>query len=118
MPLVSSVKAYVLKPSGLFYTNYFADPRSVIKINFILMIIFSSAIYEGETTTPEMIARYVSLIPVSTSGTLLFGHFNVWLTCDVSGTSIIKTVHDQNTCIYSKYILIVAKERKRFYKIN
>ncbi|KAK7590099.1 hypothetical protein V9T40_001712 [Parthenolecanium corni] len=39
-------------------------------------------IYEGETTSPEMIARYVSLIPVSTSGTLLFGHFNVWLTCD------------------------------------
>ncbi|XP_065204032.1 coiled-coil and C2 domain-containing protein 2A [Planococcus citri] len=39
-------------------------------------------IYENENTTPEMIARYVSLIPVSTSGALLFGHFNVWLTCD------------------------------------
>lgn len=42
-----------------------------------------SVIDEGESTTAEMVARFVSKIPIVDGSMLFPGLFDVWLTADV-----------------------------------
>lgn len=43
---------------------------------------------DGEPTTEEMAARFVSMIPMIGGSTLFPGLFDIWLTSDVSNCTI------------------------------